>query len=320
MEPKIPISCISNLTIDNSFLIYEIQCYACRCIYYEPVYSFKDNLIYCKNCFYKKNNIEICFENNIGKLYKNIDKNKLELLNKFKYYCPLCSKRNINNINENPIEYSYDSLISHLITCQNKIIFKKSCPNFYCDKNCIVYLKDIKQENLDNILLSINVLEKEIANEKLKINFEDYLNYQKEISSQENKKNLNIKNEFINKKRKNEKQETNSNKKNIGLKSKNNINKTKNSDNKEIVQIMPTNIEKVNSNNFTLVDICPHWKSSYKNIFSCCNKDYGCDECHFNNESHHLVYSGESLCLNCKQLFIGDKCPICKTEKMRKRK
>ena len=326
MEPKIPISCISNITSDNSFLIYEIKCFVCGGVYYEPIYSLKDNLIYCKNCFIKKNNIEYSFEDNIGKLYKKIDKSKLELLNKFKYYCPLCSKRNINNLNINKVEYSYDSLIKHLITCKNKIIFKKFCPNFHCNKNIIVYLKDINQENLDGIFLSLNMLEKEIEKEKLNINFEDYFNYHKNLSSKENKKNMNIKNELLNKKRKNEKKEI-INKKNIIVKnknissiSKNNVNKNKKTENKEIVDLKTSENEKEKNNLINLVDICPHWKASYKNLFSCCNKEYGCDECHFINETHHLVYNGESLCLFCKQLYIGDKCPICKIEKMRKRK
>ena len=70
-----------------------------------------------------------------------------------------------------------------------------------------------------------------------------------------------------------------------------------------------------------LVDICPHLKGSYKSIFSCCKKEYGCVECHYINEpGHHVVFTGEALCLFCNKKYVGDKCPFCQIEKIQKRK
>ena len=317
MEPKIPISNIVNLNNEDNSLIYKIKCSFCGGVLLDPLYSKKDNKIYCKECFYKlyyidKNNQDI----DIGKLYNKIEIRNINEINKLKYYCPQCIKNNNNN--ENKVEYTYNSLMNHLITCPNKVILKKLCKNYNCDKKIDIYLKDIdKKENIEEILLNNYILEKEIEKEKLQLNFP---NYKKYLNSQAN----DIKNVLINKKRKHETNEyngTNVNK-NIGSKSKkigSKNNKLNSNTNKNIGEISTKKFEKSN-NNMNLVDICQHWKGNFKSLFSCCDKEYGCVDCHFNNEQHHLVFSGEILCLLCNKKYKGDKCPFCLVEKIQKRK
>ena len=337
MEPQIPISCISNLNDNNKPILNNIKCLNCGGVYFEPVFSIKEKNIFCKKCFYKRNNIDSIPGQDISKLYFNIENNKMNYLNQFKYYCPFCLKNNLNNNKE----YTYDSLRIHLVTCQNKIVLNKICIFNYCYNIMNIHLKDVNQyENIDKIILANNILEKEIENEKLQLNYIDYKNYlntQIKISK-DNKKNSNIKNEYLNKKRKNEKNEKNENSgnKKTGIKRKNSGSKNKKSDSKsnnnnkimenqlsrkkEIDELLFQNKEKDIIIDNNLVDICQHWKGTYKNLFSCCNKEYGCDECHFKNEQHHMVYNGECLCLFCYQKFTGEKCPFCLIEKIHKRK
>ena len=158
--------------------------------------------------------------------------------------------------------------------------------------------------------------------------------------------NITIKNELLNKKRKNKMHENIVNKDTGKKFKKHDKNDKKVNDNNNITNTINKDINRSDNNNMSnkdandssmmkelnrllkeecnknneLIDICPHWKGTYKNIFSCCNKDYGCDECHALYESHHMVYSEDSLCLFCYQKFRGDYCPYCKTEKSKKRK
>lgn len=313
MEPKIPIACLTNSSkVDNS-LIDKIKCAFCQGISLDPLYSKRDNKTYCKECFYQYYN----FDKNsqyidIGKFYSKIEINLFEGIKELKFYCPLCIKNNIND--NNKIEYTYNSLLVHLVICPNKILIKKLCKNYNCDNKNDIYLKDIVQKkNIYDLLLNNYILEKEIENEKLKLNFQNYKKYLNE--------QINVnKNMFINKKRKNEISE-NSGNKSISCKSKKSGNNKNNkyNNNKDVGGKSHKKLEK-NDNAINLVDICEHWKGNFKSLFSCCPNEYGCVDCHFNKEQHHLVFSGEVLCLLCYQKYKGDKCPFCGVEKCQKRK
>ena len=92
---------------------------------------------------------------------------------------PLCKSN--NSINK---EYSYDELISHLMICENQIIFRDLCRCININK---IYLKDINMDINDyKIMLNNIVLEKEIEMEKLTI---DKKKYQKYLNSEEREKN-----------------------------------------------------------------------------------------------------------------------------------
>ena len=356
MEAKIPLNCISNIDNNNYLILHKIKCILCNGIYYDPVISKKNNCIYCKDCFYKINNINRNEEQDISKLYNKLETKKLSSLYIFDYYCPLCLKKDINNTNKKT--YTYDALMLHLITCENQVIYTKPCSTYLCGNALNIYLKDTdKEQNLNNILLSNETLEKEIERELLNIDYKEYKKYLKSKNATKNKadikKNDNntLKKELLSKKRKYEKYDSSTSNKSSGKKKKNdektnkkstdkknitnyvnkdlnysdnNINNIRNNKDvnessmmKELDRLLK---EECNKNEIELVDICPHWKGTYKNIFSCCDKEYGCDECHILYESHHMVYTEDSLCLFCYQKFKGDYCPYCKIEKIKKRK
>lgn len=325
MEQKIPIKCIVNNNLNKNIEFKEIECLYCKGIPYEPVLSMKDNNIYCKNCFYKKNMLDLNKDYNIQILYNKIGKEKMKYLNSLKYYCPLCLKNCLNN--EIKAEYSYDALIRHLITCQNRSLFKATCPNNNCNNSINIKLKDIyNQESINKILLDNQMIEKEIENEKLKINYikyQRYLNSNKKKENEEHKRNKSYKNKFLNKKRKLENKE-NKNTDNKKIKSVNRCklidNKHKKDDNLKNSHEISENKEINDNKSASLFDICPHYLGNYKNIFSCCKKLYGCEQCHYINEKHQIKYNGEDLCLFCNEIFIGDKCPLCLSEKIQKRK
>ena len=351
MEPKIPLFCISNMDKENNSILYKIKCLYCKGVFYDPVYSKIDNCIYCKDCFYKVNNIDKNEEQDIGKLYNKLEKKEMDYLYKFNYYCPLCLKNNNNNNNKNSynrVAYTYDALMLHLIICDNQIIFNNACHGFLCNNIINIYLKDInEQENISDIILANQTLEKEIEKELLNINYKDYSNYLKlqlkKKNKEDNKKNINIKNELLNKKRKQERQEKQEKQeKQENTVKKNNVNKNKNNDcknksNNKINNKSNNNCKSSNNlfstlrglekllfdkpynNEIQLVNICPHWKGTYKLNFLCCNKEYGCEECHFLHESHDMLYTGDVLCLNCNNIYKGNKCPFCNTEKIKRR-
>ena len=52
MEPKIPLSCISNLNDQNKKYIDLIKCPICGGVYFEPIYLKLDKFIACENCFF----------------------------------------------------------------------------------------------------------------------------------------------------------------------------------------------------------------------------------------------------------------------------
>ena len=102
MEPKIPLSCISNLNDQNKKYIDLIKCPICDGVYFEPIYLKLDKYIACENCFFNKYKIN---KDNIKKskldiLYEKINVKKLESLFKFNYYCPICKLNNSNNKKE----------------------------------------------------------------------------------------------------------------------------------------------------------------------------------------------------------------------------
>ena len=166
MEPKIPLSCISNLNDQNKKYIDLIKCPICGGVYFEPIYLKLDKYIACENCFFNKYKIN---KDNIKKskldiLYEKINVKKLESLFKFNYYCPICKLNNSNNKKE----YQYDNLIIHLKICDNQIVFKDLCR---CTNILKIYLKDLylKKNELD-LLIENKILEKELEIEKFNIN------------------------------------------------------------------------------------------------------------------------------------------------------
>lgn len=323
MGPKIPLHCIIS---DNNNKINDIICLYCNGVFYDPVLSIPDNQIFCKDCFYQKYK-SIC-ENNrnldIENLYKKAENEIIKHLNDFKFYCPLCLKNNINIYNA---EYNYYSLIRHLTDCENNLLFQALCPNYSCVNNLNIYLKDLnKKEIVSNLLLNNSMLEKEIENQKSTINDVEYQKYLKSKIKKENEINT-LKNNFINKKRKNEKNEKNeikSKKNNSEQKINNNKNKNYETKSHKKVEInhgkdeSSSKKKEIANNNNKLFDICPHLIGNYKKIFSCCNKGYGCIRCHLDKETHQITYSREEQCLICNIMFIGDKCPFCLVKKIMK--
>ena len=205
MEAKIPISCISDINNENKKFIDSIQCRICGGIFFEPILLKIDKYIVCKNCFfnkYKINNIDKIEKDKINMLIEKIAIKKIDALFKFKYFCPLCKSN--NSITK---EYSYEDLISHLMTCENQMIFKDLCR---CTNIIKIYLKDINMDINDyKIMLDNKILEKEIEMEKLTINYKKFQNY---LNSEEKENNFiqkiqkkNIKKKFIGKKRKDNK-------------------------------------------------------------------------------------------------------------------
>ena len=203
MEPKIPLSCISNLNDQNKKYIDLIKCPICGGVYFEPIYLKLDKYIACENCFF--NNYKIN-KDNIKKsklyiLYEKINVKKLESLFKFNYYFQIFKLNNSNNKKE----YQYDNLIIHLKICDNQIVFKDLCR---CTNILKIYLKDLylKKNELD-LLIENKILEKELEMEKFNINdkkFKIFLDREREKEKENNFKEIQkkyIKKKFIGKKR-----------------------------------------------------------------------------------------------------------------------
>ena len=205
MEPKIPISCISNINNENKKFIDSIKCCICKGIYFEPIFLKYENCFACKNCFCCKFKID---KSELNKkdydiFYEKLDVTKLVNLYRFKYFCPICKSNDINN----NTEYNYIELTNHLKNCGNQIIFRELCR---CLNIIKIYLKDIETEDnkYSKLIYENNLLEREIEMEKKSLNdkkFKEFLKSQKELNSKslDKKHNKNINKKFIGIKRKN---------------------------------------------------------------------------------------------------------------------
>lgn len=320
MEQTIPFSCIKNNISENDQK--PIKCPSCNGVLYEPVLSLKDNKVYCKNCLYEINNINIIDyikpSFNYTKIYKQVPIETKKYLNNYKYKCP--------NFDIDEKEYTYDGLINHLITCDNK---KIQCPN--CDNQ--EYIKLIKEnEQLKNLLIKNTILERE-------------LEYQKSIVKEmEKEKQKRIEQAKIIKHPQNKRKSTSS--KNIKITKNPDKLEMKKMDNKKVETINYNKKEKIkktalsprpdtrkvfrnekkkeniidNSRNTKLFDKCPHFYGNYMPYFICCNKFYGCYLCHNENEDHPYQFSNKVACLFCKNVYPGKTCTKCKANQLFQRK
>ena len=340
---KIPFSSIknNNLTETNK----KIKCTLCDGILYEPIFSKKDKLNYCKTCFYNHNNINIEDSSiNYRNLYTPSSKEIKINLNKYKYNCP--------NFDFEEKEYTYDELIDHLIICDNNKITCPSCGGETFLKN----IENNEKQKLMIILIRNKILERELEYQKLRI-----IQMENEKNEIEKKNEKNQKKEVeIQKKEKKEKNEKKEKKEKIIVKIKNNMSKnlilskssrpiskqlpllkkgelppirrknrmpTKNKEPPKLnfnnnlkFKERPKEIIPDNSNNNTMFDKCPHFYGNYMPKFACCGKFYGCYLCHNENENHNYVFSNKVACLFCKNVYAGKTCPKCKANQLFQRK
>ena len=340
MVEKIPFSSLKNNSsteIDQKL----IKCSLCDGVLYEPIFSAKDRLNYCKTCFLQQNNIDPEDSSiNYTKLYTQSSKQIKNNLNLYKYNCP--------NFDFEEKEYTYDELINHLIICDNNKVICPSC-------GCETFLKNI--ENNEKQKLIKNLIRNKILERELE--------YQKSIiveMEKEKKQTIEIAKEKFHKK---EKEIIPKNKKDkkekVTIKIKNNISKnllikpirpfskrlsplkkgelppirrkskipsTKKEEhipkinfNKNMkIKERPKEIIPDNSNNNTMFDKCPHFYGNYMPKFACCNKFYGCYLCHNENENHIYQFSNKVSCLFCKNVYAGKTCTKCKAKQLFQRK
>ena len=342
MEVKIPFMSLKNPpSSENSLKL--IKCPLCEGILYEPVYSSKTRLNYCKTCYLAQNNNknEKNFSLNYDNLYNPAVKEGKKNLNLYKYVCPNFDFEE----NKKEKEYTYDELINHLIVCQNN---KISCPE--CGND--TFLKSLEArcgKEMETILTRNKILERELEYQKSRI-----------IQMEEEKK---VTIEIAQKKEEEKKPETKhtvKEKKKIQIISKKpppiksarpyskNIikfkkgelppikRKSKVLEKKEILPSSPPKLNFQNKNNFkkpkpkqsfldnskntTLFDKCPHFFGNYMPKFACCNKFYGCYLCHNENEDHLYQFSNKVSCLFCKTVYAGKTCPKCKANQLFQRK
>ena len=161
MEAKIPFISLKDppsLELSSK----AIKCSLCEGIIYEPVYSPKTKLTYCKACFqsqkfFQNDNSPLNFTN----LYNPAVKESKKKLNMYNYVCPNFDFE--ENQKEN--EYTYDELINHLIVCQNNRI---SCPE--CGEETFLKSLEINhRQDLENILIKNKILERELEYQKSRI-------------------------------------------------------------------------------------------------------------------------------------------------------
>ena len=332
MEAKIPFISLKDppsLELSSK----AIKCSLCEGIIYEPVYSPKTKLTYCKSCFqsqkiFKNDNSPLNFTN----LYNPAVKESKKKLNMYNYVCPNFDFE--ENQKEN--EYTYDELINHLIVCQNNRI---SCPE--CGEETFLKSLEINhRQDLENILIKNKILERELEYQKSRI-------LQMEEEKKETKE-LAIKKEEEKKQppppvKEKEKEKIivkSVNKPPIKMKKKSSQNlikvpkgplppiriKNKLYSKREASPPPKLNFEKKNnfkkpkpketfpdnSKNNTLFDKCPHFYGNYMPKFACCNKFYGCYLCHNITETHVYQFSNKVACLFCKTVYAGKTCPKCK--------
>ena len=343
MEEKIPLISLKSPPLTESSL-KSIKCSLCQGILYEPVYSNKTKMNYCKSCylFQKKekneNNLSLTYENLYNPLVKEAKKN----LNLYKYSCPNFDFEE----NAKEKEYTYDELINHLIICENN---KITCPE--CGDDTVLKSLEINNQNyLKKLLIRNKILERELEYQKSRIiQMEEEKKETKETADKK-EKNIEIqKPQPKPKKLEKEKTKILVKKTSIKLKRRNSqkipiirkgelppIKRRSNLlEKKEITQPPPkidfkqkNNFKKPktkepfidNSTNTTLFDKCPHFLGNYMPKFACCNKFYGCYLCHNENEDHIYRFSNKVSCLFCKTVYAGRSCPKCRANQLFQRK
>ena len=162
MEEKIPLISLKSPPLTESSL-KSIKCSLCQGILYEPVYSNKTKMNYCKSCylFQKKekneNNLSLTYDNLYNPSVKEAKKN----LNLYKYSCPNFDFEE----NAKEKEYTYDELINHLIICENN---KITCPE--CGDDTVLKSLEINNQNyLKKLLIRNKILERELEYQKSRI-------------------------------------------------------------------------------------------------------------------------------------------------------
>ena len=149
MIGKIPFSSIKNPSLSENDKQL-IKCSLCDGILYEPIFSPKNRLNYCKTCFLEKNQIS----NNNNNIYQQCSKQIRKNLNLYKYSCP--------NFDFEEKDYTYDELINHLIICENNKISCPSCGGETFIKN----LEKNEKEKLMKNLIKNKILERELEYQK----------------------------------------------------------------------------------------------------------------------------------------------------------
>ena len=332
---KIPLSSLkNNISTETNKKI--IKCSLCDGVLYEPIFSKKDKLNFCKTCFYNHNNISTGdLSINIRKLYSPSSKEIKNNLNSYKYSCP--------NFDFEEKEYTYDELINHLIICENNKIMCPSCGGETFIKN----ITNNEKQKLINNLLRNKILERELEYQKLRI-----------IQMENEKSEIVKKNQK--KEEENKKKEIKEKKEKIIIRIKSNMSKrlvskstrptskqihllkkvelppirrknkisTKKEEPKQKLNFnnnlkfkeRPKEIIPDNSNNNTMFDKCPHFYGNYMPKFVCCGKFYGCYLCHNENENHAYQFSNKVACLFCKNVYAGKTCTKCKANQLFQRK
>ena len=338
MEEKIPFLSLKNPPeSENSLKL--IKCPLCEGILYDPVYSPKTKLNYCKSCFLSQNNDKNRVLN-YDNLYNSTVKERKKNLNLYKYSCPNFDFEE----NKREKEYTYDELINHLIICGNNKIFCPECGN----ETFLKSLDENSKKDLEILLIRNKILERELEYQKSRIiQMEEEKKETKEIAEKEK---IEKKPELKPVIKEKPKIQIVSKKKSAILsakpKSKNFMKfkkgelppikrKTKVYEKKEIMPPPPkvdfkkkNNFKKPkpkeplldNSRNNTLFDKCPHFFGNYFPKFACCNKFYACYLCHNEYEDHPYHFSNKVCCLFCKTVYAGKSCPKCKANQLFQRK
>ena len=182
MEAKIPFISLKDPPSDENIL-KSIKCPLCEGILYDPVYSPKTRLNYCKTCYLSQNNNKNGknFSLNYNNLYNPAVKEGKKNLNLYKYICPNFDFEE----NQKEKQYTYDELINHLIICQNN---KISCPQ--CGSDTILNsLEEKSKKEMETILIRNKILERELEYQKSRIiQMEEEKKETKEIAEKQEKK------------------------------------------------------------------------------------------------------------------------------------
>ena len=339
MEEKIPLISLKSPPL-TEFSLKSIKCPLCQGILYDPVYSDKTKLNYCKSCYLfqkkekKENNLSLTYDNLYNPSVKKAKKN----LNLYTYSCPNFDFEE----NEKEKEYTYDELINHLIICDNN---RLTCPE--CGADALLKSFEINNQNyMKKLLVRNKILERELEYQKSRIiQMEEEKKETKETADKKEEKKQEIKPKKIQK----EKSKIIIKKASFKLERRKSINipkikkgelppikkKSRLNEKKELTQPTPkidlnqkNNFKKPkpkeqfidNSTNTTLFDKCPHFLGNYMPKFACCNKFYGCYLCHNENEAHMYRFSNKVSCLFCKTIYAGRSCPKCRANQLFQRK
>ena len=187
MEEKIPLISLKSPPLTESSL-KSIKCPLCQGILYDPVYSDKTKLNYCKSCYLfqkkekKENNLSLTYDNLYNPSVKKAKKN----LNLYTYSCPNFDFEE----NEKEKEYTYDELINHLIVCDNN---RLTCPE--CGADALLKSFEINNQNyMKKLLVRNKILERELEYQKSRIiQMEEEKKETKETATKKEEKKQEIK-------------------------------------------------------------------------------------------------------------------------------